>query len=54
MNGYLNELLKNINNVSLNIFTIMMTVIFYIFMALLGKATITGWAHDADNYRRDR
>ena len=52
MNGYLNSPLNNIKNVSLNIFT--MTVLFYIFMALLGKATLTGWAHDADNYRRDR
>lgn len=31
-----------------------MTILFWIFMAILGKATLTGWAHDADNYRRDR
>jgi hypothetical protein len=31
-----------------------MTLLFWIFIALLGKATLTGWAHDADNFRRDR
>ena len=31
-----------------------MTILFYLFMAILGKATLTGWAHDTDNYRRDR
>lgn len=31
-----------------------MTILFYLFMAILGKATLTGWTHDADTYRRDR
>lgn len=31
-----------------------MTILFYLFMAILGKATLTGWAHDADTYHRDR
>ena len=31
-----------------------MTILFWIFMAMLGKATLTGWAHDVDNYCPDR
>lgn len=31
-----------------------MTIMFWLFMALLGKATLAGWAHDTDTYRRDR
>ncbi len=31
-----------------------MTIMFWLFLALMGKATLTGWAHDCDGYRRDR
>lgn len=31
-----------------------MTIMFWIFMALLGKFILSAWSHDADNYRRDR
>ena len=31
-----------------------MTFLFFIIMAMLGKVTLTGWMHDADDYRRDR
>lgn len=31
-----------------------MTILFYLFMAIVYKATLVGWSHDADDYRRDR
>ena len=30
-----------------------MTILFYLFMTILYKATLTGWSHDADDYRCD-
>ncbi len=43
----------SVSKVSFNSITTM-TILFYLFMAILGKATLTGWAHDTDTYRRDR
>ena len=31
-----------------------MTIMFWIFMAMLGKWTLAGWAHSTDDYSRDR
>lgn len=32
----------------------MATLFMYLLMALIGKATLTGWAHDCDGFRPDR
>lgn len=31
-----------------------MTILLYLFMLILAKATLGGWSHDADDYHRDR